>query len=630
MASQPTARFEPEPPVHYDPYELCVVFAPTKERASERDHDTIATAINQWLLTEAPRFFARLKDTPLARTLRPSRAFLVRLDQRRVFLTMPRTAAPAFVDIPPGRRGDGPAGGRSALGFYQIGGQRRAFPAGAAVEWPAVAADLRIVRDLVNLLTLAIAGGEFAERAPGLVAATPNWLCSAAHISPSPGSKPEAVGEDDLPDKSIWEKRGWTFRFDSKKLDAARARARGDDVAAEPVVVAILDTRPEPDEVEASKDKNPLFQRLVATFGPEIGGEPLSFPQSRFDRLGALSPNRIAGTQAKYRLRDHGLFIAGIIHDIAPRAELHLIRVLGGYGVSALQEVAEALWRVHRAFVLERQVARLIVNLSLGLSIPPGGDLLEEWVFEAIRQRRADDGDLPELRDLEARFGKVLAEIQTRLTPADGFDRKLADLIRSGTTEVAGIDLVELQGYLAAVRRSATEIFAWIEARPEVLVIAAAGNDHHGGDPPEPRYPASDERAMGVAAINRRSPAGPARYTNRGDTGILDDGVAVWGGDVRAPLPDYALAQIDLAAGEVDAVRGIYSTDEAIGPNTTGWAYWSGTSFAAPIISGIAAALWAVTDPANASDIKQAIRAEATTNAPGLAVRMLGVRQVPL
>jgi hypothetical protein len=31
-------------------------------------------------------------------------------------------------------------------------------------------------------------------------------------------------------------------------------------------------------------------------------------------------------------MQDHGLFVAGIVFDVAPKAEIHLIRVLNGAG----------------------------------------------------------------------------------------------------------------------------------------------------------------------------------------------------------------------------------------------------------------------------------------------------------
>jgi subtilisin family serine protease len=41
-------------------------------------------------------------------------------------------------------------------------------------------------------------------------------------------------------------------------------------------------------------------------------------------------------------------------------------------------------------------------------------------------------------------------------------------------------------------------------------------------------------------------------------------------------------------------VRGLYSAPAlAAGKNETGWALWAGTSFAAPVITGLAADLWA-------------------------------------
>jgi hypothetical protein len=46
--------------------------------------------------------------------------------------------------------------------------------------------------------------------------------------------------------------------------------------------------------------------------------------------------------QNPYRMTDHGLFVAGIIHTIAPQAELHLIEVLNPYGVGDLESITRA------------------------------------------------------------------------------------------------------------------------------------------------------------------------------------------------------------------------------------------------------------------------------------------------
>jgi subtilisin family serine protease len=46
--------------------------------------------------------------------------------------------------------------------------------------------------------------------------------------------------------------------------------------------------------------------------------------------------------------------------------------------------------------------------------------------------------------------------------------------------------------------------------------------------------------------------------------------------------------------------------------NTTGWAYWAGTSFATPIVSGIAASVWSSDPGAGPREVLETVRQFAT------------------
>jgi len=117
------------------------------------------------------------------------------------------------------------------------------------------------------------------------------------------------------------------------------------------------------------------------------------------------------------------------------------------------------------------------------------------------------------------------------------------------------------------------------------LVIAAAGNDSlvqvdTSQTRLEPRLPARFETVLGVAATTG-DPRAPARYSNVGDERELGDHVATFGGNASDAFEPE------------DGVIGIYSGEfPNQRANETGWAYWSGTSFATAIISGIAANFW--------------------------------------
>lgn len=88
------------------------------------------------------------------------------------------------------------------------------------------------------------------------------------------------------------------------------------------------------------------------------------------------------------------------------------------------------------------------------------------------------------------------------------------------------------------------------------LVVASAGNDATC----RPTYPAAFPDVIGVGAIG---PGGPAPFTNYG----------CW---VRACAPG-----VDL----ISSFFTNFTADVELGP-LTGWATWSGTSFAAPVVAG--------------------------------------------
>jgi subtilisin family serine protease len=177
-----------------------------------------------------------------------------------------------------------------------------------------------------------------------------------------------------------------------------------------------------------------------------------------------------------------------------------------------------------------------------------------------------------------------------------------------------------------------------------------------------PRYPAAFPETISVGAVDSKGVATtysdfPAMYPKH-------NGIATLGGDLPTPIPPLPDPDVVTKASVNDPVRGLYSADtfpvlsaedmqrDPPNPpiaNTNGWAYWSGTSFATPIISAVAARVlesikasgekvassqlsarvqWAITSPDGQQEMLTGSAALPTNSAFGANVGVLKAKQV--
>jgi hypothetical protein len=425
-----------------------------------------------------------------------------------------------------------------------------------------------VVRRLVNLLNLYL-GGPRGEDIFQIQAASPNWfvVAASAQTCGGPGGKPEAAPAGD-----------WRLHFADPALEHLREDAAGGPLHP---VVAVLDTWP------VSVDPlvfpgNWLLQDVASHVHLEPV-PPLSVPSTSGAStvLDWYVPPGSSVPALEFGVSDHGLFVAGIVRDLAPAAEVHIYRVLDDCGVGDTLALSSVLERLPRELVGVPGHRPLVVNLSLVVDIPPEIRLFERW-YQADRSRYSEKQYRAAWQALD-----MLAEPIT-----------------------ASIDSVVQQG---------------------ALVVGAAGNDavpRTKGGPIErtlPRWPAQDPNVLAVAAVQRSGRA--ASYTNWATKAPGDPtGVAVFGGEGdfldgwHGPPPTptavpflpagvYGPRFVPLAgAGGSEGIVGlsvakvptlVSCTNPTATPppppstNTAGWVHWAGTSFATPIVSALAANRWA-------------------------------------
>lgn len=332
------------------------------------------------------------------------------------------------------------------------------------------------------------------------------------------------------------------------------------------ITVAILDNVPEEHALAnafkmfvtapASGNPNSLLRDLLAQPTPagvtpqyDAANRPLRIVKSpinsRVMRCHASHEeehqNDFGTLHYSYPMPDHGLFAAGIVHSVAPKADLWLIEALNCYGVGTVSLLAGA---VH-ALLADYPRTPLVVNASLMIMIPNA----------AYSQHR------PELREFEG---------WERLEALIGLNPQIE------TTTALAINF----------------LFGLLKARG-AAVIASAGNEGANNVHPPARLPAADSNVIGVGALDGTNAL--AAFSNRGDSPHAQ-GVLTFGGSIDAASNTSAVPQ---AVGDSQkGVLSVYTSDfynadnpQAPIPNTHGWAYWSGTSFAAPVVSAAMAVL---------------------------------------
>jgi len=394
---------------------------------------------------------------------------------------------------------------------------------------------------LNELLDLAILLDNRRDKAPvKLEVVSPNWLMSGSPSDPGgtggPGGRPSPVDDSDTDKYHIL-----PISANNSALPQSFGKVSEDD-AGNDVVVAILDTSYSEKKLKEYHKKwktHPILKSLLGDTG--ANGQLRVHTDPVVESY--LPDLEIAGHD--YDMTDHGLFVAGIINSLAPNADLHLYQVLNKHGLGDLRSIARALEKVLNEF----QGRHLVVNLSLTMNIP-----LEK------RHLKANDD-----------LGLGSAILKRR-------PWWLARLVSKVFNYLFGKELLCCCDSWFERQARPFEWICDLVYTLDARIIAAAGNDaKNKNQRPGALYPAAFDRVLGVGALAEDDGSVvTASYSNLADK-PTNVGIATFGGE----------------PGQKKGILGAY-----VGPfpggkqNENGWAWWSGTSFATPIVSGITAAVF--------------------------------------
>jgi Subtilase family len=392
--------------------------------------------------------------------------------------------------------------------------------------------DARFVADFVNLINDTKHLEALNQAQIQISAASPDW---AAGATPS-----KSEGCPITPPMPVEDTCSlWSIQFPQGLIPQELNSLNG-----EGVTVFILDALPDRDMIStaaaAAGDANQLLVDVDSkvTFNYDFSPPLITGPDSEPVSIG----KDVFGHHSIMQMPDHGLFVAGIVHDVAPGAQIECIRVLDEYCVGDTEALINAL--------------------------------------NYIASRMVDGGDL---------HGQPVVINTSLILPQEKYAQALGLNVDTNASDTAAYAAV-----LSAVQNVTGN---------GAILVGSAGNDADIRNNPDSLrhgalYPAGFANdpydIAGVIPVGAVQKDGTLTSYS-GYPG--PHGVATFGGEVPVVTTSSTDGSVTVDASQ--AVRGIYSATtypplvtggpSEPDPNNNGWAYWVGTSFATPIISGLTA-----------------------------------------
>ena len=272
-------------------------------------------------------------------------------------------------------------------------------------------------------------------------------------------------------------------------------------------------------------------------------------------RMPLAGPDTNDPKLAHLNVADHGVFAAGLVNGMAPEADIVLVRVLNDTGQGTLRDLLAGLETYNVA--RNQELGDVVLNLSLGLG------------FER-----------PDIRE----------DVATLMARVGALGDPICEEYLAPDNRVPS-----LHNQIAKMRAAGATI------------VAAAGNDSLF-EPYQPlQLPANFDQVIGVSANNVQT--APSCFTNAGQLSAPGGD-----GDNGAGLcqPRQITAICAAQGGECE-----WALISTVNPATyeSGYAYWIGTSFAAPLVAGVSAQILSETGATTPDQVEAVLMCAATGSA---------------
>jgi len=400
-----------------------------------------------------------------------------------------------------------------------------------------------IIPAIVNTLNQGIA--HLNGNAVPIAFATPTWLCGGSQIGEGCPLTPPAPMSDACSD--------WHVEVPDIDTHSELGSKTGKNVK-----VFVVDALPEraiiANAAQNAGNTNGLLHNVneTATFDYSQMSSVQGMLLAQHTNCAAVGKD-VYGEHFPMLISDHGLFVAGIVRDIARDADIECIRVLNDFCMGDMQTLMSALWKIYKR-KLEGDLRDTPVVINMSLVIPTDTQAQNSGITLGTDH-----------------FDNVLEE---------GVFQILKCLADTG-----------------------------------VVITASAGNEGDGREMTTgPNRPGALRPASLSESIDNIIAVGAVTKNGAATTYSCYPGshsIGAWGGELPNAQAGEVVPPNPTDAGSnhptvkfSDAVRGIYSNilypplsavpanppeQYYTSPNSGGWAYWVGTSFATPIVSAAAA-----------------------------------------